>query len=105
MFLADPRIQYESIPRQHQATIAPYPIARYSPTVAANSATGPENPGKMQALQRRNHVLRRFFISAFRAMAAVRGRPSGLPGSCISGFSACAQLPPIRLRTNVAALN
>ncbi|WP_413770098.1 hypothetical protein, partial [Vibrio vulnificus] len=43
-------------------------------------------------------------MSAFRVMAAVRGRPSGLPGSCISGFSACAQLPPIRLRTNVAAL-
>ncbi|SDU34058.1 hypothetical protein [Pseudomonas orientalis] len=46
----------------------------------------------------------RFEDMQFRAMAAVRGRPSGLPGSCISGFSACAQLPPIRLRTNVVAL-
>jgi hypothetical protein len=35
-----------------------------------------------------------FFRPPFRAMAAVRGRPSGLPGSCISGLSACAQLPP-----------
>jgi hypothetical protein len=35
-----------------------------------------------------------FFRLSFRAMAAVRGRPSGLPGSCISGLSACAQLPP-----------
>ena len=41
-----------------------------------------------------NPICRRFFRPSFRAMAAVRGRPLGLPGSCISGLSACAQLPP-----------
>lgn len=59
--------------------------------VAANSATGPDNPSKIQAHQRPNSRLPAHFLRLhYRAMAAVRGRSSGLPGSCISGLSARA---------------
>jgi hypothetical protein len=36
-------------------------------------------------------------------MAAVRGRPSGQPGSPFPGFPACVQLPPIRSETEWAS--
>ncbi|MNC39227.1 hypothetical protein D3C75_878760 [compost metagenome] len=42
-------------------------------------------------------------LSVHSVMAAVRGRPSGLPGCRFPGFPACVQLPPLRLETNVAA--
>ena len=58
----------------------------------------------MQAHKRPSMNAGAFLCPSVRVMAAVRGRPSGLPGSCISGFSARAQLPPTRLRTKVAAL-
>ncbi|WP_442968551.1 DUF6124 family protein [Pseudomonas sp. ZY71] len=35
-------------------------------------------------------------------MAAVRGRPSGQPGSPFPGFPTCVQLPPIRSETESA---
>lgn len=56
-------------------------------------ATAP--PSRLQAL---------FLCSHSCVMAAVRGRASALPGSCISGRPIRAQLPPIRLVANVVAL-
>ncbi|MVW88576.1 hypothetical protein EI969_21975 [Pseudomonas sp. PB101] len=35
-----------------------------------------------------------FLCSHSRFMVAVRGRPSGLPGSFLPGSPTCAQLPP-----------
>ena len=66
------------------------------PPVAANSATGPDNPARCRRTPSapKTRFAGVFFCLTIRAMAAVRGRPSGLPGSCISGLSACAQLPP-----------
>ncbi|WP_236202827.1 hypothetical protein, partial [Pseudomonas lactis] len=43
-----------------------------------------------------------FFRLRYRFMAAVRGRPSGLPVALIAGFSPCAQLPPKPVRRFVA---
>lgn len=53
---------------------------RYSPAVAANSATGFGDPSNL-AHKRPIRTQALFLCPPFRVMAAVRGRPSGLPGS------------------------
>ncbi|MBP5066170.1 ash family protein [Pseudomonas chlororaphis] len=69
---------------------------RYPSAVAAKSATGPGNPKSKKAQQQRpDHQVQALFLCLyFCVMAAVRGRPSGLPGSFCLGFPARVQLPP-----------
>ena len=55
-----------------------------------------------QGAKRPRTLSRRFFRLRYRFMAAVRGRPSGLPVALIAGFSPCAQLPPQPVRRFVA---
>lgn len=77
--------------RHQLATIALSPSLK----LPSNPSLPIQRPGLRTRVRCRRtsaptHVCRRFFVPAFRAMAAVRGRLSSLPGSCISGFSACA---------------
>lgn len=53
---------------------------RYAPAVAANSVTGFDGPSNL-AHRRPIRQQALFLCPQFRVMAAVRGRPSGLPGS------------------------
>ncbi|MBP5098792.1 ash family protein [Pseudomonas protegens] len=86
------------------AVAAEHP-ARYPSPAAAQSAAGPGNPQVQKALQQRpDHQLQVLFLCLRSCvMAAVRGRPSGLPGSFCLGFPARVQLPPFRLETKTAA--
>ncbi|MNZ21158.1 hypothetical protein D3C78_382240 [compost metagenome] len=57
------------------------------PGLATRSIPGAQAPTiRQQAL---------FLCPQFRVMAAVRGRPKGLPGSWNPGSPTCAQLPPM----------
>ena len=78
-------------------------LLRYFAYVTANSVTGPDNPWNNRRSSVSSTMPTLFLRPHIRVMAAVRGRPSGLPGSYCPGLSACAQLPPFRLITNVAA--
>lgn len=71
--------------------------------VTANSVTGLGNPISKRRNSAPITIAGAFFMPAVRVMAAVRGRHSCLPGSFCPGLPTCAQLPPIRLVTNVAA--
>jgi hypothetical protein len=55
-----------------------------------------------QGAQRTQSLLSRFMQRCF--MAAVRGIPSGMPGTLIPGLRTCVQLPPLFVsQRNVAA--
>lgn len=60
--------------------VASIPTRMYRPPVAANSATGFGDPSNL-AHKRPITTVGVFLCPQFRVMAAVRGRPSGLPGS------------------------
>lgn len=87
--------QFMSHRKKPQAihTVALSKNGRYSLTVAANSATGFGDPSYL-AHRRPIRQQALFLCLPFRVMAAVRGRPSGLPGSYCPGPLTCAQLPP-----------
>ena len=61
-------------------TVALSKMGRYSLVVAANSATGFGDPSYL-AHRRPDRQQALFLCSPFRVMAAVRGIPSGMPGS------------------------
>ena len=79
---------------QDPHTVALSKMGRYSLDVAANSATGRRGPINNRRTGAPITIAGAFFASAYSFMAAVRGRPSGLPGSCMPGPLTCAQLPP-----------
>ena len=80
-------------------TLALAPPQRYLAPVAANSATGFGDPNE-KAQRRPDHDCRRFFLRPqFRVMAAVRGRPSGLPSSFSSVRQPAYSCHPNRLAT------
>ena len=76
--------------------------SRYPSAVAANSAAGCESPNQSRRKAPQN-LSSRFFRVRYGFMAAVRGRPSGLPVALIAGFSPRARLPPKPVRRLVAA--
>ena len=76
--------------------------SRYPSAVAANSATGCESPNQSRRKAPQN-LSSRFFRVRYGFMAAVRGRPSGLPVALIAGFSPRARLSPKPVRRLVAA--
>lgn len=73
--------------------LAPSQRSLYRPLVVANSATGFGDPHKSRRISALTES-GAFLCPAFGFMVAVRGRPSGLPGSLIPGSPTCVQLPP-----------
>ena len=65
---------------QASLVVARRKTERYALVVAANSATGFDGPSNL-AHRRPIRQQALFLCPPFRVMAAVRGRPSGLPGS------------------------
>ena len=104
-----PRAAWKSLIRSHLrhylATIASPPPARYLSAVAANSATGPDNPSKMQAQQRPKSRLQAFFYARnFVQWRLCVGdlRVCRVPVSPV--YQPAHSCHPIRLITNVVAL-
>ena len=85
------------------ATFALFNREGYSRFVAAHSATGRRGPINNRRTGATISIAGAFFVPVS-LMAAVRGRPSGLPGSYCPGPRTCAQLPPLFVsRRTVAA--
>ena len=97
---ADRPVQGQSSPKQLRRTIATARTPVYRSPVAAKSANGFGDPSTYRRTGAPITIAGAFFVPAFRLMVAVRGRPSGLPGSCMPGSPTRAQLPPLnRLAT------
>jgi len=75
-------------------TVALSKNGRYSLGVAANSANGFGDPSTYRRTGAPYRLQALFLCPHSCFMAAVRGRPSGLPGSCMPGSPTRAQLPP-----------
>ena len=78
---------------QDPHTVALSKMGRYSLDVAANSATGRRGPINNRRTGATISIAGAFFVPVS-LMAAVRGRPSGLPGSYCPGPRTRVQLPP-----------
>ena len=78
--------------RLHDTLPQSLPIQR--PGVRARNNQGAKRPKTYRGV---------FFRLRYGFMAAVRGRPSGLPVALIAGFSPRAQLSPTPVRRLVAA--
>ena len=97
---ADRPVQGQSSPKELRRTIATASLPVYRSPVAAKSAIGFGDPSTYRRTGAPITIAGAFFVPAFRLMVAVRGRPSGLPGSCMPGSPTRAQLPPLnRLAT------
>ena len=97
---ADRPVQGQSSPKQLRRTIATARTPVYRSPVAAKSANGFGDPSTYRRTGAPITIAGAFFVPAFRLMVAVRGRPLGLPGSCMPGSPTRAQLPPLnRLAT------
>lgn len=75
------------------------PPQRYRVPVAANSATGFGDPNEKAHRRPRPRLQALFLRPQFRVMAAVRGRPSGLPSSFSSVRQPAYSCHPNRLAT------
>ena len=92
--------QGQSSPKELRRAIATARPPVYRSPVAAKSANGFGDPSSYRRTGAPITIAGAFFVPAFRLMVAVRGRPSGLPGSCMPGSPTRAQLPPLnRLAT------
>ena len=86
--------QGQSSPKELRRAIATARPPVYRSPVAAKSANGFGDPSSYRRTGAPITIAGAFFVPAFRLMVAVRGRPSGLPGSCMPGSPTRAQLPP-----------
>lgn len=80
------------------------PPQRYLPPVAANSAAGFGDPNEKAHRRPQPRLQALFLRPQFRVMAAVRGRPSGLPSSFSSVRQPAYSCHPNRLATVRAVL-
>jgi hypothetical protein len=87
---------------QALSVVARNQSSRYSLHVAANSATGLGNPSNL-AHRRPHPIAGAFFVPAVSCYGGCAWEAFGPAGFQVPGLPTCAQLPPIRLVTNVAA--